>query len=123
MTISRRQCLALFVAGLTQSPTSSRALDQQWRKIAGPTDGITGVAAIHLTTGMSFRLNAGDSFPLASVCKLPIAMNIFAMVDERKLHLDDVIDIPRQDVWSNVSVIAERWPSVQRFKLDEVLSL
>jgi beta-lactamase class A len=123
MTISRRQCLALFVAGLTQSPTFSRALEQQWRKIAAQTDGITGVAAIHLTRGMFASLSGSDTFPLASVCKLPIAMNILGMVDERKLRLDDVIDIPRQDVWSNVSVIAERWPSVQGFKLDEVLSL
>jgi beta-lactamase class A len=34
-----------------------------------------------------------------------------------------VIDIPPQDVWSNVSVIAEHWPSVKRYTLDEVLGL
>src|SRR5689334_20826951 len=99
MNISRRQCLAFLVAGLSRSVISPTALEQQWRKIAAQTDGTVGAAALHLTTGVFVGLNGGDRFPLASVCKLPIAMNILAMVDERKIDLNDVIDIPRQDVW------------------------
>jgi beta-lactamase class A len=123
MNISRRQCLAWLVAGLSRSIISPRALEQQWRKIAAQTDGTVGAAALHLTTGVFVRLNGGERFPLASVCKLPIAMNILAMVDEGRLRLSDVIEIPRQDVWPGVSVIADRWSSVKRFKLDEVLAL
>src|SRR5262245_41889927 len=123
MKISRRQCLAWFVASLTRSTSSPQTLERQWRDIAAQTDGTVGAAALHLMTGTFASLNGGDRFPLASVCKLPIAINILAMVDERKLHLSDVIEIPRQDVWPGVSVIAERWAEVKRFKLDEVLSL
>src|SRR5262245_59272596 len=117
---SRRQFLAWVIAGLSQS-ISPQSLEQQWRKIASQIDGTVGVAALHLTTGKSASLNGSDRFPLASVCKLPIAMNILAMVDEGKLRLSDMIEIPRQDVWSGVSVIADRWSSVKRFKLDEVV--
>src|SRR6476620_9067776 len=116
MKISRRECLAWVVAGLSQSIISPRALEQQWLKIAAQTDGTVGVAALHLTTGMFVSLNGGDRFPLASVCKLPIATNILAMVDEGRLRLSDVIEIPRQDVWPGVSVIAQRWSSVKQFK-------
>jgi len=123
MYISRRQCLAWLVAGLSRPIISPQTLEQQWRKIATQTDGTVGAAVLHLTAGKFASLNGGDRFPLASVCKLPIAMNILAMVDEGTLRLDDMIEIPRQDIWSNVSVIAGRWSSVKRFKLDEILEL
>src|SRR5690242_17327369 len=104
MKLSRRQCLTLFVAGLSRPLISAQSLEQQWRPIAAQTDGTVGAAALHLTTGTFVSLNGRDRFPLASVCKLPIAMNILAMVDEGRLRLSDVIEIPRQDVWPGVSV-------------------
>jgi beta-lactamase class A len=123
MNISRRECLTWFLAGLSPSLGAPSSLEQQWHRFASQTDGIVGAAALHLKSGMLVSMNGGARFPLASVCKLPIAMHILAMVDEGKLHLTDTIEIPRQAVWPNVSVIAERWPTVNSFKLDEVLSL
>jgi beta-lactamase class A len=108
MKISRRECLTLFVGGFSIPVIPPQSLQQQWRQISAQTDGTVGAAALHLTTGMLVSLNGGDRFPLASVCKLPIAMNILAMVDEGRLRLSDVIEIPRQDVWPGVSVIAQR---------------
>src|SRR5262249_557388 len=40
-----------------------------------------------------------------------------------KLRLSDEIDIPPQAVWPGVSVIAEHWPTVKRYTLDEMVSL
>jgi beta-lactamase class A len=123
MNISRRQYLTWFLAGLSRSIVAPSNLEQQWHSIASQTDGVVGAAALHLTSGMLVSMNRGSRFPLASVCKLPIAMHILAMVDEGKLHLTDTIEIPRQAVWLNVSPIAERWPTVKSVKLDEMISL
>jgi beta-lactamase class A len=115
--------MALLVAGLSRSVISPEALEREWRQIAAQTNGIVGAAALHLKTGTVVSLNSAEKFPLASVCKVPIAMNILAMVDEGKFRLSDEIDIPPQAVWPGVSVIADRWPSVKRYTLDEVVSL
>jgi beta-lactamase class A len=114
--------MVLFAAGL-RSVFSPKTLERAWRDIAAQTDGTVGAAALHLTTGMFVSLNGADKFPLASVCKLPIAMNILSIVDEGKLRLSDEIDIPPQAVWPGVSVIADRWPTVKRYTLDEMVSL
>lgn len=57
-------------------------LRQESLRIADTTDGMVGVAALHLSTGAFVSLNGGQSFPLASVCKVPIAMNMLALIDE-----------------------------------------
>ena len=68
-------------------------------------------------------MNGGARFPLASVCKVPIAMHMLALVDEGKLALDEQIEVLPQDVWSGVSDIESRWPAQRRFTLREMLQL
>jgi beta-lactamase class A len=77
--------------------------------------------ALHLSSGRTASLHGEERFPLASVCKLPIAAHILAMVDEGRLSLDEELTIPRYDVWPGVSVVAERWPKQRRFRLDELV--
>lgn len=116
--LTRRQCLfALAVS------TPERSLHDQWRQIARTTDGTVGAAALHLATGQHVSLNGDKRFPLASVCKLPIAMNMFALVDEGKLALNQPIEVLPRDVVSSVSEIATRWPAQRRFPLDEMVDL
>jgi beta-lactamase class A len=117
--LSRRRCLPLLAAGLCRAAQSPLA--EQWRQIASETDGTVGAAALHLGSGQHTSLNGGERFPLASVCKLPIAAHILAMVDERRFSLDEELEIPRRDVWPGVSMVAEKWPAQRRFRLDQLL--
>ena len=64
-----------------------------------------------------------ERFPLASVCKLPIAMNLLALVDEGKLALNQEIEVLPRDVVPGVSNIAKRWPAQRRFPLNEMIEL
>jgi beta-lactamase class A len=117
--LSRRQCLPLLAAGLC--PAAETSVSQQWGRIASETDGTVGAMALHLSSGRTASLHGEERFPLASVCKLPIAAHILAMVDEGRLSLDEELTIPRYDVWPGVSVVAERWPKQRRFRLDELV--
>ncbi len=121
MKLTRRQCL--FALGSGISVAADRSLFEEWRRIAVVTDGTVGVAALHLMSGRLFSLNGDERFPLASVCKLPIAMNILALVDEGKLALDQEVEVLPRDVVSSVSNIATRWTAVRRFPLDEMIEL
>jgi beta-lactamase class A len=68
-------------------------------------------------------MNGDEKFPLASVCKLPIAMHMLALVDEGKLALDQQIEVLPRDVWSSVSDLTPRWPAQRRFPLNEMIEL
>lgn len=119
MDFTRRQCLAMAGAGLCYG--AENTLARQWQQIATGTDGTVGVAAWHLSSERHASLHGDERFPMASVCKLPIAIHILAMVGEGKLSLDGEIEIPLQDVVPGVSVVAERWPGQKRFRLNELL--
>jgi len=118
--MTRRACLAA-VAGVCAA-AEDRVLTE-WRRIAARVDGTVGGAALDLTTGRRIALNGADRFPMASVCKLPIAAHTMALVQEGKHKLAEEIEIPLYDVVPTVSPIAARWPKQKRFPLDEMLEL
>lgn len=119
--MTRRDYLVLFGGGLCAASTGS--LLSRWRSIVAESDGVVGVAALNLRTGEPASLNGDERFPLASVCKLLIAMNLLAMVDERKFAIPDEIEVSPADVVRHVSEVAERWPKQRRFPLSELIQL
>jgi beta-lactamase class A len=121
MKMTRRQCL--WALGSNAAAAASRDLAQQWRQIAADTDGTVGAAVLHLASGQMVSLHGSERFALASVCKVPIAMNMLALVDERKMALDQQIEVLPRDVFSGVSEIAKRWPAQRRFTLNETIEL
>jgi beta-lactamase class A len=123
MDLTRRQWLVLAGTGVASGGGTEGSVTQKWKQIATETDGVVGAAALHVESGKRGSLNGGDRFPLASVCKLPIAMNILAMIGEGKLSLHDNIEIPLREVVSDFSEVAERWPQQKRFPLNELLEL
>jgi beta-lactamase class A len=115
--MTRRECLALAAAGVC------RAADDSWRRIVAGFDGAIGAAALHVATGKRVQVNGDDHFPLASVCKVPIAMQMLALVAEGKYTLKQSIDIPAEDIVKNVSPIGERWAQRKKWPLDEMIEL
>lgn len=126
MICTRRTSLFLLGSGLRAAATSNPevgALSEKWRQAASAIDGTVGAAALHLGSGQHAALRGDERFPLASVCKLPIAVNILALVDAGKLRLDQPIEVLPQDIFPQVSDIAKRWPKETRFPLTEMLEL
>jgi len=121
VTLTRRTCLLALGAGI--SAAKGNSLVETWRRIARETDGTVGAAALHLATGKLVSLNGDERFPLASVCKLPIAMHMLALVEEGKLRLDQPIEVLPRDVVSGVSNLAKRWPAQRNFPLNEMIEL
>jgi beta-lactamase class A len=120
----RRECLALLAAGAAKA-ASGKQWDPppmpQWRQIAAGIDGTVGAAVLHLGSGFHASLNGAGRFPLASVCKLPIAMNMLALVEEGKFYFDDPIEVLPEEVTTNFSTIGKQWPRERSFRLDEML--
>lgn len=96
-------------------------LAAQWRRIARATDGSVGAAALDLDSGRLVHMNGDEPFPLWSICKVPIAMNVLALVDQGRLRLDHEIEVLPRDVWAGVSDAAELWPAQPRFPLRQLI--
>ncbi len=119
----RRQFLVASAAFGLQSRAQARSLEEEWREIARATDGTVGAAALWLDSGRLVSLNGDNRFPLASVCKLPLAMNILALVEEGKLKLNREIEVVQSDLWPGVSEIAKAWPKQRSWPLEEMTRL
>ncbi|MBZ5575298.1 MAG: class A beta-lactamase [Acidobacteriia bacterium] len=121
MKLTRRESLLMLSAGMAVG--SESPLELEWRRIARATDGRVGAAALHLASGRHASLNGDERFPMASVCKLPIAIHMLSLVDEGKLQLNQPIEVLAQDIFPQVSEIAGRWPKQRQFRLDELVRL
>jgi beta-lactamase class A len=75
MKFTRRESLWVLAGGVA---AAAGRLDDEWQRIARGTDGMVGAAALDLTSSHIASLNGESRFPLASVCKLPIAIHILA---------------------------------------------
>lgn len=122
VSLTRRKYLALLSTNVAAA--SQESLSDEWRRIASATDGIVGAAALHIKSGRSVSLNGQDRFPLASVCKLPIAMRLLTMVDGGHLQREDDIEVLPRDVWPCwEGDLGARWPGERHFKLLELIEL
>jgi beta-lactamase class A len=91
-------CAASSFATAATDAALSR-LEQQIDFVsAHATDAVVGVNATHIETGRSVALRGSESFPMASGFKLPVAVQILALVDEGKLTLDKMVSLAPGDL-------------------------
>ena len=87
----------LLSAQDTDSQHLSKRLSLQIERIVRGMEGTAGVAAKHLETGDNVSVNGEEFFPMASVFKLPILVELMAQTREGKLSLDDEISLQPPD--------------------------
>jgi beta-lactamase class A len=73
------------------------ALEMQFSEIAKEAKGNVGVAAIEIETGRSASLNASEHFAMQSVVKLPISMAVLRQYGDKKLNLDSLVTISKDE--------------------------
>jgi beta-lactamase class A len=91
----------LFV--LAASPAAAQKpdltdLDTTFKKIVARARGRVGVGLIHLESGATLAIRGDERFPMASVVKLPIAIEVLTQVAERKLTLDRRVWLEASDI-------------------------
>jgi beta-lactamase class A len=94
------------------SPSDRReALEARIRSIAQTAGGTVGVSVLHVESGRGASLRANESFPMASIFKLPVAIELLRRVDRGTVRLDQKIALTAGDMRVGHSPIAERAPS------------
>jgi len=70
-------------------------------------DGRVGLAIKHLDSGESILYNEHESFPTASVFKVPVLIELFNRVKQRKTRLDKILTVRDQDKSPGSGVLKE----------------
>lgn len=98
-----RVCLPLALVLLISSQAAAQkpdltTLETAFKRIAGTARGRIGVALIHLESGATLDIRGDERFPMASVVKLPIAIEVLKQVAERTLTLDRAVWLGESDI-------------------------
>ena len=88
---------APILSGSPTTETLDRALVNEFSTIVESVDGTVGIGVRNIETGESAYLDRHGRYPMLSVHKLPIAMAVLKMVDERSLRLYQDIAISPDD--------------------------
>jgi beta-lactamase class A len=82
---------------LAQAPDLS-PLEATLTKIVSASRGTVGLALIHLQSGRLITIRGDERFPMASVVKLPIALELLKQVSAGKLSLDQEVWLATSDI-------------------------
>ena len=90
--------LPIFLSAQSLEPP--RGIERLRNQIDGmirSVEGEVGVAARHIETGEDIYINGDTYFPMASVFKVPVFVEVMAQIKEGRFTLDDEINIQKTD--------------------------
>jgi len=98
-----RVWLPIVILFLLNAPAAAQKpdlapLEATFKRITDRARGRIGAALIHLESGATVEVRAEERFPMASVVKLPIAIEVLKQVAERRLTLDRLVPLSANDI-------------------------
>src|SRR4051812_30143267 len=109
LTLSAATLMACAVAwpnsGTAQGPAPGRgfaradtgALRKQLDAIASAHHGVLGYSVLNLDTGERLSLRGDETFPTASLIKVPILVTLYDLAEQKQLSLDDPLTVIKID--------------------------
>ena len=82
------------------------SIGSQLRRIARRVGGNVGISAIHLETGARISLNGQRRFPMASVSKVPMALEFLWRADAGEIDVTETLVVPTTDFRPGSSPLA-----------------
>lgn len=94
-------CKKASVASLQykQANTHPVTIQEKIEQIARSIPGDVGISALHFESGQRIAFNNQKSLPMASVCKLAVAVKCLELVDAGKLSLNEKFSLHANDLW------------------------
>jgi beta-lactamase class A len=87
--------------GAGAAPTFVRAdtaaLHRSLDSLAGAHRGVVGYTVLDLDTGERLERRGDETFPTASLIKVPVLVTVFDLVEQKKLSLDDPLTVLKLD--------------------------
>ncbi len=105
--ILKRICFVIIFVGMilpyfsssevTEKPLGIERLKKQIEGVIKGIEGEVGIAAKHIETGTELTINGDTYFPMASVFKVPICVEVMAQIKEGRFTLEDEVSIQETD--------------------------
>lgn len=120
-----KPCLLLLALLSSQTPQEilRARFEERVRAIARDVDGVLGVRITDLKTGEGFSVNGDVVFTQASAIKLPLLVELFRQVEERRHDLDESITVEANDITPGSGVLQQLTPGRVRMTLRDVATL
>jgi beta-lactamase class A len=91
--------------------------------ITRASDGVVGVAVKHLESGKDLAINGDTFFPMASVFKLPILVEVMAQLGEGKFKLSDEISLQNSDQFPEGSLLSDLKAPGVKLTVENVINM
>jgi len=90
--------ISLFFLSACAHRPNIDSLPKYIQKLEQQSASIIGINAIHIESGKSFGYRDNESFPMASTVKVPIAIYLMHLAENKKINLDKMIRIEPGDL-------------------------
>jgi beta-lactamase class A len=84
--------------------------------------GVVGVTALHVESGRRLSVRGGETFQMASVFKVPVAIAVLGAVEKRTLRLDQEVAIRRSDQ-RKVGPLYDEWKPGMRVAVGRMVDV
>jgi len=98
--------VVVALGGVSGRAQGTDAVEAQIARLAAGAEGTVGVTAVHLESGRRLSINGGERFPMASVYKFPIGLQILRRVERGELKLDTLVTLTERDYRPAASPLA-----------------
>ncbi len=92
-------------ADACRSEVPMARIQEEIARAASLAGGIVGVSAKHIESGRRISYNAADRFPMASVYKIPIALQLLTRVDRGEVSLADAVELKTGDLRPEAGIL------------------
>ncbi len=132
MSHSRLALIVVALLGFVQcalsGPQDATARDQQparlqaeFDRLAETVGGTVGVGVLHIETDREIYLNRTVRFPMGSIFKIPLAVQLLALVDQGAVALDKTIVLQPSDLRPGSSKLAKAFGEPRNISLRQLL--
>jgi len=112
--------LILFgVATVATAQTSN--LQAELERVTASVGGSVGIGVRHLESGREFYVNRGVRYPMASVFKVPVAIQLLAMVEEGRADLDKMVELRASDLRPGSGRLVKDFVEPRRITIRELI--
>ncbi len=122
MVLILELAVSLTLLGVATVATAHpSSLQAELDRVAASVGGSAGIGVRHLESGLELYVNRGVRYPMASVFKVPVAIQLLAMVEEDRADLDRMVELRASDLRPGSGGLVKGFVEPRRITIRELL--
>ena len=114
--------VSLILLGVATVATAHPSnLQAELDRVTASVGGSAGIGVRHLESGRELYVNRGVRYPMASVFKVPVAIQLLAMVEEARADLDRMVELRASDLRPGSGRLVKDFVEPRRITIRELL--